>query len=396
MATDLVLKVLRAKKGDCLILQADGATVLIDGGPGGVFRAFLEPVLEELRPGAGINKESQPIDLMMVSHIDDDHIAGILDLLRKLEAQNQAQQNPIVEIFQAWHNSFADIVGGVAAPTGAVKAEAASLSAAMTELLGEETSHSTELVLAGVAQGRELKLHLDAQGIPTNQGFQDELVAQRAGVAFTSMTGGLSITVIGPSKAELDALKAKWKTELPAILAKKNSASAAEVAEAKERALKLDKSVANLSSIVCVAAVNGKRALLTGDARGDMIMPWLVEAGYMQAGETVMFDIVKLPHHGSHYNISPEFFRTVLATHYVVSGDGEHGNPEPTALQWLFEARPELDYTVWMTYGPDQLMQHPKFRKAGNDQALSNLLTPERRAVLRFPDGQEIFMDVEV
>ena len=45
----------------------------------------------------------------MVSHVDDDHIQGILDLTRELTADPNKQ--PFVRVQSLWHNSFDDIIG---------------------------------------------------------------------------------------------------------------------------------------------------------------------------------------------------------------------------------------------------------------------------------------------
>ncbi|MDT5259362.1 MAG: hypothetical protein QOD10_4442, partial [Mycobacterium sp.] len=80
--TDKVFKleVLRARKGDCSLLHygtaADPGLALIDGGPTDVYKPFLKPRLKELRQEAGLTQKRKPlpIDLMMLSHIDDDHV----------------------------------------------------------------------------------------------------------------------------------------------------------------------------------------------------------------------------------------------------------------------------------------------------------------------------------
>ena len=56
---------------------------------------------------------------MMVSHIDDDHIAGMLELMRKLrQAQEEAKPRPW-KIKRFWHNSFDDILGNADAALAA-------------------------------------------------------------------------------------------------------------------------------------------------------------------------------------------------------------------------------------------------------------------------------------
>ena len=60
-------------------------------------------------------RRALPIDLMMVSHIDDDHINGVLDLMRKL-ATCAGRDSPCRgRSMRLWHNAFDDILA-----TGAV------------------------------------------------------------------------------------------------------------------------------------------------------------------------------------------------------------------------------------------------------------------------------------
>jgi beta-lactamase superfamily II metal-dependent hydrolase len=122
-----------------------------------------------------------------------------------------------------------------------------------------------------------------------------------------------------------------------------------------------DTSAPNLSSIV-VQVKNGARTLLlTGDARGDFILEGLKAAKLLKANKPYVVDLLKVPHHGSDRNMTQEFFEQVHATHYVFSGDGEHGNPERETLQMLFEARKNVaslgnePFTIWLTYPIDDI-----------------------------------------
>ncbi|MDJ0701016.1 MAG: hypothetical protein QNJ07_14275, partial [Woeseiaceae bacterium] len=246
-----------------------------------------------------------------------------------------------------------------------------------------------ELVLPSVAQGRQLRLDLKALNVDVNKRFNNR-VALQDGAPGPWISGDLSLTVIGPTQSELDKLRKEWKKQLKKILEADGPASVA-------AAEKLDKSVSNLSSIVAIADVDGKTALLTGDARGDMVLEWLENTGRLQPGNSIHFDIVKLPHHGSDRNVTPEFFERITADHYVVCGNGGHGNPEPKTLKMLFDARPDLDYKIHMTYGPKELKKNKKFKKEGNDTKLDTLLSDTNKAaVLNFPADGETHMDIEL
>ena len=69
----------------------------------------------------------------------------------------------------------------------------------------------------------------------------------------------------------------------------------------------VDESIHNLSSVVVLAEFDGKRMLLTGDARGDFILESLREAKLLKNGKLAV-DIFKVPHHGSVRNAAAELF----------------------------------------------------------------------------------------
>lgn len=111
-----------------------------------------------------------------------------------------------------------------------------------------------------------------------------------------------------------------------------------------------DDSIPNLSSIVALAEADGRRVLLTGDARGDKVLAGLEMTGLLAPGGTLSLDLLKVPHHGSDRNLATIFFQRLPARHYVFSGDGEHGNPERATLEMLLEARGMDDYVIHLTY----------------------------------------------
>ena len=79
------LEALRAKHGDALILHYGTAAkpryAVIDGGPRGAWKASLRPRLQELRTG----NEAVPLKWMLLSHVDEDHVFGLIELLKEIE-----------------------------------------------------------------------------------------------------------------------------------------------------------------------------------------------------------------------------------------------------------------------------------------------------------------------
>ena len=351
------LDVRRAKKGDCLILHYGSKTKpglgLIDGGPSQVYGPQLKPRLQEIRKMRKLGADAPlPVDFLMVSHIDDDHINGVLELTKELLEAKAAQKQLPLKIKGVWHNTFDDIIGNNPKElTAAVTAQfgAASLSG---EPDVDGLDPDVAKVLASVGQGFRLRDDLRGLKLRVNPDFNGGLVIAKKKGKAVDMGKGLKFTVVGPLHDEVVALQ----KDHDAFLKKKEKAK--EKGTAGLLAAFTDSSVANLSSIVVLAEVGKKRILLTGDARGDKLLEGLELLGLLKADgkSTMHVDVFKAPHHGSDRNADPILFRRVTADHYVFSGNGEHGNPERETLQMLFDERGDKDdYTIHITYPIDEI-----------------------------------------
>ena len=45
----------------------------------------------------------------MLSHIDNDHIIGLLDLFNEIKSQTQNGKKGLIKVGKLWHNSFNDL-----------------------------------------------------------------------------------------------------------------------------------------------------------------------------------------------------------------------------------------------------------------------------------------------
>ena len=82
-----------------------------------------------------------------------------------------------------------------------------------------------------------------------------------------------------------------------------------------------------------------KKILFTGDGSGDDIIEALSRNAMLDKQGKFHVDILKVPHHGSDRNVSPEFFNTVIADYYVISANGRDDNPSVDTLKWIIESR---------------------------------------------------------
>jgi beta-lactamase superfamily II metal-dependent hydrolase len=359
------LDVLRARKGDCLMLHFGSAQdphlILIDGGPSDVYKPFLKPRLLKVHETRGLDEqEPLPVDVVMVSHVDDDHIKGILDLTKEQRAKSPDVR---LDVTSLWHNSFDDLlktkpdelVAGFGTASVSAEGEGGIDSGSVLASFGDsmlrddaeiedEDMHQTVEVLSSIPQGRTLRDDAKALGWKPNNKFKGKLILSAKDTKPVTL-GDLKLTVVGPMQEQLLALQEQHDEWLRAQKEKKKKSPEAALAAFS------DESIPNLSSIVVLAELGGKSMLLTGDARGDKILEGMELAGLLEKGGNKHVDLLKVPHHGSDNNMEPIFFKRVPADHYVFSGDGEHGNPERATLQMLLDARgADADYTIHLTY----------------------------------------------
>lgn len=370
------LEALEAKHGDALLLhhgpKSEPRLVMIDGGPAGVYNLRLKRRLRELKDSRSPNGPL-PIDLLMVSHIDEDHILGVLDLVDDLKDLDDSGEEAILDIQKLWHNSFDELTGAdpadLAGPAEAVR------GVALGDVEPGDVSREAALIMVSVPQGKRLRSQAKALGISI-----PGLITYKGGAAKSLKIGGedLFFQILGPNEKRVEALKKKW------LATKKKKNAVSEVEWQALAADFVDNSVANLASIVVLARLGKRSMLLTGDGRGDDLLAALREAKLLDKGK-LHVDVLKLPHHGSERNVRLDFFQAITAENYVISADGRFNNPDVKTLDMIEKARGKAGYTVYMTNSIPRADKKLKAMKAAN---------PKLKVVVRKDD--ELSVRVEL
>ena len=341
------LKVVQAFHGDCLIIEyralGESWHMLIDGGPGRTYEEHLKSELIAIQEAGG------KLDLIVLSHVDDDHINGLLDLFKDLVQQRRREQKPeTITAAGLWHNSFAKTLGS---------STERSLTRQMDQSpLPRGKMPTADLQERSIRQGSDLTANARGLLIPINREFRDTpdglICVENADKPFTFEN--LSVQIVGPTRAALQKLRTDWEKWLAA---QKKAAEAKADVEVTARAL--DKSVPNLSSIMLLIEAEGKSVLLTGDGRGDHLLEGLQQAGVLKEDGTFHVDVFKLPHHGSARNITAELFEQITANTYLICADGKHDNPDYQTLEWLVEAavKQERSFQLIATNDTDGLQR---------------------------------------
>lgn len=397
------LRVFFADKGDCLLLTStDGKNVLVDGGP-------KQPTFHQ-RTAATLKKiaktdSGQQLDLVMVSHIDEDHINGILGLVKRFLAwrQHDFDVDPDggnlpnapkpnfdrpPEIVEMWHNSWKQHLGAMASKVSAVVSQAAQSLANDVDPQDDPAVRAelVEIVTAlaqSTTQASQLQTLVDTDPSPIlrNEGFDDNLITLTAPPASREL-GSLTLTLLGPTEERLNLLREEWRAKLglPApggpgggggLGLDVDAVDAVDVTPAASTLVETviqhitDGAVgdvgpitkANRASLIVLVQAgepgtqDGRSCLLTGDATHLEIIAGLEQADLLADDEPFWCDVLKVQHHGAEGNMDATFAQRVLAEHYVFCANGEHQNPDPRIVDIVIRERarkaPDVPFTVW-------------------------------------------------
>ena len=112
---------------------------------------------KQIRAARGLDDNtSLPVDVLMVSHVDDDHIKGVLDLTKELRTQKADNQPQLIRVRTLWHNCFDDLLDTTPEELSAQASFGAAAVNGEIET-GRERRRRRGQSLASIPQGRMLR-----------------------------------------------------------------------------------------------------------------------------------------------------------------------------------------------------------------------------------------------
>ncbi len=316
----ITLDVLPASRGDCLWIECHRPEgpwrLLIDGGMPGDWPTLKARI-------KSIPRAQRHIDLAVVSHIDADHIGGMLPLLGDTELG--------VTFGDVWFNG-------------------------LPQLPEPDTGRTRS-----VTQGESLVELLSGDGkatvLPWNLAFGGAAVStgKDAGFLEVKRDGWPKITLLSPDHKRLVSLRKKWlksigflkrgEAEEPA-LPPEPLATLENLQQLANSKTGRDQSAANGSSIAFLLEHEGASCLLAADAFYGVLGRALTALVNARGVEQLSIDVFKLPHHGSKGNVIAPLLMLAPARHYIVSTNGDRfGHPDDIALARVLTSvstRPKL------------------------------------------------------
>ena len=313
------IEMLPAREGDCLWIRYGAPQkphqILIDGG-----RTATAKTLK-LR-FAQLPKDQRTFELLIVTHVDRDHIEGVLELLE--------DPNLTLRFKDIWFNGYDHLKNVPLETFGAVQGERLS-AALLNNKLQWNRLWRRKAVCLGSKALKSIKLD-----------------------------GEMTLTLLSPDREKLKNLIPRWTTEcrnagiIPGVKAEKPKVKGLEmlgqlsIEQLASSKFVEDHGEPNGSSIAILAEHKGRKAMLTGDAHVDRLLSSIKIL--KKSGKRLKIDVLKVAHHASQYNISRELLESLSCKRYLVSTNGSYfKHPTPEAMARIIKFG-GLGKTIYFNY----------------------------------------------
>jgi beta-lactamase superfamily II metal-dependent hydrolase len=308
------IHLLPASFGDAILIEYGKETakyILIDGGPYFNFEVLIKAI-KKVAPNL------TTLELLVITHIDIDHIDGTVILLNQKELP--------FKIKEVWYNGYKEM-------------------------------QLKESDLLGVLQGEYVTALIKKKNLPHNISFNGKAVFVKDYNQLPEITleDGMVLTLLGPNAEGLKAMQAIWAKEVAAIGDEATVLKRLEedtrydekiddllgdltIEELQNMNVKGDKSEANGSSIAFVATYNNKSCLFTGDLFTEHLLKGV--EGFLQkkGDQKLSVDAWKVAHHGSKKSTLDAMMTKIDTKRILVSSDGKrYHHPDKATVAKLIK-----------------------------------------------------------
>lgn len=348
--SSLVVDIYPAKSGDAFKIKFDNKkNIVIDMGYKETYKDFMKNDFIEMK------KLGEIIDILIITHIDKDHIEGAIQFFN----ENEYSNNPkIIEVGEVWHNSYRHLQFSKQDKLISEDSEISILDGIRKSNFKCERKGRKENKEISQQQGSTLAAYLYKYNYKWNELFNNKAVCISSKKEV--MLQNICIKLVSPTINKLSSLSRIWKLYLRG---KKNNFRFTEdeifddayefyvknlmntdINEEKSvcckgknefdiEKLKLicaksaDLSKSNGASIG-IEIIYGKiKLLFLGDCHEDVIIESLESR--KKDSEELMYTLIKIPHHGSLRNNS-KWIDLAFAKYYIFSTDNKKHSDHPS------------------------------------------------------------------
>ena len=338
------IKLIPAEYGECIVVSVGGKkqfNLLIDGG---VAKTYQEYVKSEIQR---IKILGQRINLMVCTHMDNDHISGLVQILKKTNYD-------LVD--NVWYNGFLQVVSRKFYSQKDNNYTDRD-NKILETIISQGTIPDGEQEV-GINEGMSMGVLVENRKIPLNEIVAGQAISTESVRNKIEITKNVYISILGPSKENIIEVEEYWKKEMVSrnfMFRVSNKIKLMEAFEYQLERIKtqyleerlniseiddlekyigdlkeFDESIVNRSSISFILVYDNKKYLFLGDAVIDETILRNIEN---VVGFKYRFSAIKLPHHGSRYNITHEFIcRYTADEYYCLTNSKKYDHPDLEVL----------------------------------------------------------------
>ena len=341
------IKFLQAGNGDSFLisfLENDvPRNILIDGGIGDTYKNTSNVKGELYKVFVKLREEEQFIDLLILTHFDDDHIGGILRWLNKDKEASKL-------IKKVWFNSGREIAKMFECN------ENKDLDIEIIE--GADDFHTSP------KQGIKFEKYLRDNNL-----WEGEIIEQGSKYDFF----GLKFKILSPNNQKLENLLRLYEKQNDYFTSGNEYDFKTSLKEFIDEENQLcfkfeeDKSIANGSSIAFIMEHKDSSFLYLADAYPSVIIEGLNKLGYNK-DNPLNVNFMKVSHHASMFNTQKQLLEIVKTDNYLVSSNAsKHGLPNKRTIARIINNNPNaiiyFNYDLKDTIFSEQdWKDYPRFR----------------------------------
>lgn len=304
---------MKAGYGDCFLIKLNTDegkpfNILVDSGTSLSYAIYNEKIINNFIL-------NNTLDLIIVTHCDNDHIKGFTRLFKQLLLDNTKRE----KVKRVIYNSPFAVAKHFNYPYESLKKKVLNAKSA-----------DTSAKSADDIQQKLFNLDLLEEKIIVNDGKSD--ISQE----------GVKITFLSPSLDTLNKFYEKYLKDRNNIKEKAADTKGKELDNDYNfliNDLKSDKSIEKLneynrSSIAFLIeeVATGNAVLMLGDSDYEIVREKLMNIEFTRE-KKLKLNYLKLSHHGSICNLSKEFLDIIECNHYLVSTDGQnYSHPDKKTL----------------------------------------------------------------
>lgn len=346
------LNIYPALSGDAFLIEfSNKKNFIIDMGFNETYKNYIKSDLETIK------SRNQVIDLLVITHIDEDHIDGAIEFLK----ENKDSRRPkVVDIMEVWHNSYRHLQLNKSIENRISSVEKSIFDEIRKRDNSRPKNKVNEVKEISAEQGSTLASYIYGYNYNWNSLFEYNAICveNKSDVHID----GVYIELISPNEKKLKSLSRKWISFLNSkkfdfrltdeqvfddayefyirSLCDFDVNEFSEISKTNvkfdieklknEKANKSDYSASNGSSISFRCSYENKHMLFLGDCHENILQEYLLSLKEKDINEgPLYFDVIKIPHHGSIRNNS-KWINLVRAKYYIFSTDSKSHPEHPS------------------------------------------------------------------